>query len=133
MARKVGEAWNAEQLVAARNLLVNSADSVFQKARKAKGGSDQDVLDFQQSVTRHMAIQAQVAGLTAEAGRALSSFRILAQQTKEARDLGQVIAEFGGRGNIDEIADMVSKFNSPQQVSKFLMDSRKATTGDMLV
>jgi hypothetical protein len=131
-SRKIGQAFNAEEAVAARNLLVQSAENVRNMALKAAGGADTDVIAFQEAMTKHVAIQEQVAGLTAEAGRALSSFRIMAKGTGEAQDLAEVIKQMGGRENIDDIARKISSLNSPQQISKFLADSRTAKTSDMV-
>jgi hypothetical protein len=131
--RKLGQAFNAEEAVAARKMLVQSAEAVFDAARKSRGGTDADVLKFQELMTRHMAIQEQVAGLTAEAGRALSSFRILAQGTKDANALGDALKSMGGRETIEGIARRVTEFNSPEQVSAFLMEARKATTSEQLL
>jgi hypothetical protein len=131
-SRKVGQAFNAEEAVAARNLLVQSAENVRNMALKAAGGADADIIAFKEAMTKHVAIQEQVAGLTAEAGRALSSFRIMAKGTGEAQDLAEVIKQMGGRENIDEIARKITSLNSPQQISKFLADSRTAKTSDML-
>ena len=131
--RNIGQAFNAEEAVAARNLLVQSAENVRNMALKAANGADTDIIKFQEAMTKHVAIQEQVAGMTAEAGRALSSFRIMAKGTGEATDLAEVIKSMGGRDNVSDIAKKISSFNSPQQISKFLMDSRSAKTSDMLV
>lgn len=130
--RKIGEAFNAEELLAARNMLVQSATEVRQAATAARGGADVDVLKFQELATRHMAIQEQVAGLTAEAGRALSQFRIMAQATGEAQDIAKVIENLGGRGKITDMARMIDDLDTPQQISKFLNDSKKATLSDKI-
>lgn len=131
--RNIGEAFNAEELTAARNMLVQSATDVRTLAAKAAGGADTDLLAFQEAMTRHAAIQEQVAGLTAEAGRALSSFRISASAVGEAQDLSKVIETLGGRGNIEDIARKIGELDTPQQVSKFLMDARTSKTSDKLL
>ncbi len=131
--RKVGESFNAEEAVAARNLLVQSATNVRDLAAKAAGGADKDVLAFQEAMTKHLAIQEQVAGMTAEAGRALSAFRIEAKATGEAQDLGAIIQQMGGRDAVNDIARKINELDTPEQVSQFLMDSRKAKFSDMIV
>lgn len=131
--RKVGEAFNAEEAVAARNLLVQSAESIKDLAIKAAGGTDGDILNFQEAMTRHMAIQEQVSGITAEAGRALSAFRITAAANKEAKAISEFLDSMGGRTPIEDIARKLSDFDSPQQISKFMQEARKATTSDMVV
>ena len=134
-ARKVGQAFNAEQAVAARNLLVQSTNRVFELARDIRSGknTDADLLAFQEAVTRHQAIQEQVAGMTAEAGRALNSFKIVAGEKQQAEAIKAIIDAKGGRASTEEMANMVGSLNSPQAVSKFIMAARGATTSDMLV
>ena len=132
--RKVGAAFNAEEAVAARDLLIQSAETVRAKAMKAAGGADVDVLAFQEAMLRHQMIQEQVAGLTAEAGRALSSFRIMAGATKDAKAIGEFLEQAkGGRTGTLDIARRLNDMETPQQMSKFMMEARKATTGEMIV
>ena len=42
--RKIGQAFNAEQIVAARKLLIQSAGNVRDLAAKIAGGTEQDVM-----------------------------------------------------------------------------------------
>lgn len=130
LKRKVGEAFNAEEAVQLRKAMVQSATEVRDLAAKAVSGSEADVLAFHEATTRHIAIQEQVAGMTAEAGRALSSFRIMAGAEGGVAD---VLKTFGGRESIADVARKINELDTPAKVSKFLMDSRKATTGDMLI
>ncbi|MFZ5791861.1 MAG: hypothetical protein ACOY3L_14310 [Pseudomonadota bacterium] len=132
-ARKIGQAFNAEEITAARKMLVQSATDVRNLAAKAAGGSDADLLAFQEAVLRHQTIQEQVAGLTAEAGRALSAFRITAGEARDAANLGKVLEAAGGRQSIEAMARMVSELDTPAQVSKFMMDARKAKASDMFI
>jgi hypothetical protein len=78
--RHVGQAFNAEQIVAARKLLIQSATDVAAMMKKAATGTDEDVMAYAAAKDRHQMIQAQVSGITAEAGRALRAFRSLAGQ-----------------------------------------------------
>lgn len=133
LARGIGQAFNAEQALAARNLLVQSATKVRELAEAAAGGSDESVLAFEESLTRHTAIQEQVAGMTAEAGRALSSFRITAGATRDAKAIGEAIEGLGGRDTIMAKIEAINALDTPQQISKFAMDARKATTTDKIV
>jgi len=131
--RNVGTAFNAEEAVAARNLLVQSAEKVRDLAARAASGADADVIAFQEATTRHVAIQEQIAGMTAEAGRALSSFRILAKGTEGAKDLGDVLTKLGGRDDIIDVAKRIGSLDTPQKISKFLADTRQAKASDMAV
>jgi hypothetical protein len=85
LKRKQGEAFNAEQALAARDLLNSSANRIVSLRRDLvdkinKGtASDLDRAEFRTELQLHAAIQAEVAGMTAEAGRALNSFRIMSE------------------------------------------------------
>jgi hypothetical protein len=133
LKRNIGQAFNAEEATAARNLLIQSAANVRDLALKAANGDDTAKLAFVEAGLRHTAIQEQVAGMTAEAGRALSSFRIMSQGAKDAARLSEALKENGGIADIAKQAQLVSELDTPQQVSKYLMDARKVTTKDMLI
>jgi hypothetical protein len=131
--RKVGQAFNAEQAVAARNILVASAEKLRDLAKKARGGTDEDMTAYLQAETRHAAIQEHVAGMTAEAGRALASFNIKSEATERAKQLTGILEQSGGRDNIQARIDAINSLDTPEQVSRFIADSRKATTMDKIV
>lgn len=131
--RGVGRAFSAEEAVWARNMLVQSADEVREAALKARNGTDEDKLAFHETALKHAAIQEQVAGLTAEAGRALASFKIMAKGTGEAKDIGKILAEMGGRDTLADIAQKITELDTPQQISKFMADARKVKTSDQLL
>lgn len=133
LKRKVGQAFNAEEATAARDLLVQSATNVREMARRAIGGTEQQVIDFQLATTRHMAIQEQVAGVAAEAGRALQAHRIMSQANRQSAAVADILEEMGGRGSVESIARRVSELESPKQISKFTAEARKATLGDQVL
>jgi hypothetical protein len=128
-SRKTGAAFNAEEMFSARNLLVEQATKVRDLARKAEGGSDLEKLTFQQELTRLQAIQEQVAGATAEAGRTLQQFRMLAGVTKDELTAMASIAKEGG---LDDIIAGINKLDDPAQVAAFAAKAGKATFRDML-
>ena len=77
LARRGGESFNTEQAIAARALLAQSAKHVVSLAKLAAGSGDKAALDDTNiALSQHQAIQEKVAGITAEAGRALGGFRI---------------------------------------------------------
>lgn len=131
-ARNIGQAFNAEEITAARNLLVQSAARVRELAAKVPGGSDADIAAFSEATARHAVIQEQVAGLTAEAGRALSAFRIMAGEKADAEAIASLIENAGGRGRVEDLAKQIASLDTPQQVSRAVMDMRKPTWGDMI-
>jgi N12 class adenine-specific DNA methylase len=144
MGRETGTAFNAHQIFASRVLLLKSAERVKRLAREAKDSNSLSTLaEFQKAVVRHRAIQEQVAGMTAEAGRALQQFNMLAaKDSLRAMDalLNGVRSNKASRGakmggpneEARELADMISSLDDPAQVGKFINDMRKATVWDMI-
>lgn len=135
-ARKIGQAFNAEQVVAARKLLIQSATDVSaaMKAAALDSASDEDILAYATAKDRHQMIQAQVAGITAEAGRALRAFRsIVGQET--AQGIDQFIKGATGKTlfQLRAEAKLGSTLDSPEKISKFLNDAQKRTFGRMVL
>lgn len=98
LKRRKGEAFNAETAVAARRMLASSASQLIDLAKKAAdNGGDRELLAFRRAMALHAAIQQQVSGLTAEAGRALQSFKILVGPEREMiRNVQEMIDAAGG-------------------------------------
>lgn len=119
-ARKIGQAFNAEQIVAARKLLIKSASDVRDKMSMAATGTDADVIAYAEAKTRHNMIQEQVAGLTAEAGRALQAFRKLGGSA-EAKAVGDFLKDATGRtlNQLRMEAKLGAALQTPAQVSRF--------------
>lgn len=137
--RKLGEAFNAEQIMAARKLLIQSATNVRDAAVKADGGTKTDILAYGEARSRHRMIQEQVAGITAEAGRALRAFRELSG-SNEAKQIGEVLNAAGKEMKTDDLlfqlereAKLIRTLESAQRVSKFVNDSKKAALRDMVL
>jgi hypothetical protein len=77
--KNIGEAFNYEEVVAARRLLKESANAVReQMIQTAEGG---DPLEFAKAIARHEMIMGKVAGASAEWGRAGHAFRALSELT----------------------------------------------------
>jgi len=129
--RRKGEAFNAEQAVAARKIMVASGENLFKLSKKAATGSDEDVAIFARALAQHRAIQAQVSGLTAEAGRALSSFRIQAKSAEaQTRAINEALQAGGGSEHIKYVASMVSQLDEVGQLNSMLS---KGATGPQMV
>ncbi|MBK7162642.1 MAG: hypothetical protein IPH79_09165 [Sphingomonadales bacterium] len=67
LTRRKGQALNAEEALAARQILAKSGNELVNMARKVKGmenPGDDVAADFQTAWVRHAAIQEQVAGMT---------------------------------------------------------------------
>ena len=102
LARKGGEAFNAEQAVAARRLLVASGENLIKVAKAAKDGGQEALLVFRRAMAQHRAIQLEVAGMTAEAGRALQSFRIMASSAAEQEKMIREAIEASGGMDVNQ-------------------------------
>lgn len=127
--REIGEAMNAEQITAARYILVDSRDKVTELALKVKNGDDssETLIAFRQALARHSAVQAQLHGAAAEAGRALNAFRIVAEeQNLRNRELEDILRVQGGP---EEIKGMVDAYlnlgDNPTSQNAFARESTR--------
>ena len=133
LERRAGEALNAEQAVAARKLLVASGENLIKLANDAKTGGDVALALFRRAMSQHRAIQLQVAGMTAEAGRALQSFRIIAGSgLEQEKAIKEALEATGGLKINQDMAQMMSEITDPASLGKFVSKANKATTSDML-
>lgn len=124
-ARKIGQAFNAEQIIAARRLLIKSASNVRDLMANAATGDESALMAYAHAKLRHLMIQEQVAGITAEAGRALRAFRKL-EGSEEADALGQFLGATDARtlNQLKEEAQLGQSLQTPGQVSKFINDTK---------
>lgn len=78
LARKAGDAWNAEHTTAARKLLYTSAENLTNLATKAAApnAGQVDQFLFQRAMSLHYAIQNEVYGMRTEVARALNAWKI---------------------------------------------------------
>lgn len=110
LSRKIGQTFNAEQLVAARELLVRSAVKLNDLATKIHNGqgSDLDRLSFRRQMAIHAGIQMQLKGAQVEAARALQSFQIKVggenSAVRTAQEARRMLAESGGVEMVDDMA-----------------------------
>lgn len=139
LSRRNGQALNAEEALAARQILAKSGNELVNMARKVKGmenPGDEVLADFQTAWVRHAAIQEQVAGMTAEAGRTLQQFRMMAS----AKDVnGSVLAAIAKRGGSPENArdaaeTLLDAFEtSPGNFNTLTRDALKPKFKDKLI
>lgn len=128
--RKIGQAFNAEEMFAARELLVKQAEKVQELARIARTGNDIEKANFAEAITRLATIQEQVSGATAEAGRALSQFRMMSGATRD--QIAQMV-QLSKASGIDDLAGKIAGLDDLGQVAKFAASAYKAKTSDMLL
>jgi hypothetical protein len=127
LKRRQGQALNAEQLYASRALVQRSRETVVRLARKVEGGSDEDLAAFRKAWLRHVAIEEQIAGATAEAGRALQQFKMLA---KAGDASGEAVRSYlrggGGRDSIEDAARaIVDLSEDPAKANHFMREAVK--------
>lgn len=135
LKRRKGEAFNAEQATAARKLLVSSAENLRNLAAKVQSldATDADRFVFRRAVAVHAALQKEVSGLTAEAGRALQAFNIMAKSQKEQMAAIQNILEAtGGRGTADDLAQAILDSNSLKGINLVAREAYQASLSDMV-
>lgn len=136
LSRKPGEAFNTEHALAARALLVQSSRHVLALARIAAQSGDSASLEAATTaIAQHQAIQEKVAGITAEAGRALGGFNIGKAALPEAK-IANVLSKLSPEARAEAVR-LLSKFDpaDPQTVRKLgqlVAKVKPATTLDKL-
>ena len=134
--RKKGSAFNAETAYAARVLNIESATNLTRLAKKAQGtdASANDLFAFEESLNRHVVIQEQIAGITAEAGRTLRSFRetVASADVLRSKAIKDYIKTKGGGEKIEEMATFISNLDTPEQIAKFSKNAIKPKFKDKL-
>ncbi|MGE0775660.1 MAG: hypothetical protein AB7L36_11560, partial [Sphingomonadaceae bacterium] len=138
LRRRKGQALNAEQALAARSILAKSGDELVAMANKAVGGSDEDLASFRRAWLRHVAIQEQVSGATAEAGRALSQFRMAASsRLPRGRVLKELLGGADGRNDLEKAAEAILDLqrvtNDPAKVNAYAMKAANPAFKDKLI
>lgn len=136
LKRRGGQAFNAEEITAARGLLVASAERVDDIARRideAVEPGDALNAEFHEAILRHVAIQEQVAGISAEAGRALGAMRMLANSDNVTPEM--LASVLGGGMNVKDAARAIRQAGTrnPKAQARAIKAAYKPTLGDMLV
>lgn len=139
LTRRKGQALNAEEALAARQILAKSGNELVNMARKVKqleNPGDEVLAEFQEAWVRHAAIQEQVAGMTAEAGRTLQQFRMMANaKNVNGAVLAGIAKRGGGPERIKEAAETLldAHETTPGQFNTLARDSLKPKFKDKLI
>jgi hypothetical protein len=108
MARRTGDAFNAEQIIAGRKVYYDTTSKLMEAAKRAASpdASAIDQFNFRKMVTIHHAVQKEFMGIRAEAGRALQAWRVPLGGTagENLRAMENLLTEFGGEGASKELA-----------------------------
>jgi peptidoglycan hydrolase-like protein with peptidoglycan-binding domain len=110
-ARRQGQAMNAGEITAYRGALNSSATKLLALARNVQDApSTAAQFAFRRQMAIHNAIQLEFMGARAEAGRALQAFQMpVGTPARQLREIDVLIAEHGGTGTSQELADKVLK------------------------
>ncbi|WP_374407419.1 thermonuclease family protein [Pelagerythrobacter sp.] len=111
LSRREGQAFNAEEALAARQILAKSYNELHNIAKRVsqlEEPGDELMAEFRRALVRASAIQEQVSGATAEAGRALQQFRMPADSRRVRGEmLNALVRGGGGRENLQDAADLL--------------------------
>ena len=136
LKRTKGQAFNAHEAVAARKILLESGHTLMDLARKITEGQDDKLtrFAFQRQLSIHYAVQAQVSGMTAEAGRALQAFQVMARESQgRMKQIDEVMQSLKGRITTEKMAQAITEIDSIQGLNQFAKKVRKANTFDMFM
>lgn len=108
--RRMGEPFNAETAVAARQLWASSADKLSKLAQMAADNpSETNLFAFRKMLSVHHAVQSEVLAARTETARALASWRIpVGGSAERLRDITGVLTEGGGPEVSRELASRVA-------------------------
>ncbi|MDJ0950922.1 MAG: hypothetical protein QNJ94_18580 [Alphaproteobacteria bacterium] len=137
LSRRKGEPLNAETALAARRLMVASADKLLETAQKAAGANAGavDQFNFRRMMALHHAIQKEVVAARTETARALQSWAMPAGGSVErARAVADALDAMGGAKMTQELARRLAVLGEagarPQDVAKFADRGWGAVTVD---
>ena len=119
LQRRKGSALSAHEILAARGLLLHTGGELAAARdahRAAPTIATRARLAF--ALARHAGVQEQVAGATAEAGRALNIFAKLGKEMNEGKRIKLAIKLAGGADRIDAIADILDSMPTEATRSK---------------
>lgn len=139
LARRKGQALNAEEALAARRILAASGNELVNMARRIERAGDDPgsemLASFRKALVRHTAIQEQVSGATAEAGRTLAQFRMTANSREiPGRVLEGLVNGGGGSQRLKEAAEAIIDLErDPANLNRFVEKAAKPRWKDKVV
>jgi hypothetical protein len=141
MARREGQALNAEQTLAARRLLTAASERTLETARLAAGPSagPLELFAYRRAVATEAAVLQEVLAARAEAGRALAAWKIPASASgdvERSRAILEALEATGGDASAREIARRHAMlFDSgapPAKLHEMALASARATKWQMV-
>ena len=148
LRRRQGQAFNAEEMTQARLNLAGSLDNTVEAARRAiQDNSDENLARLKVALTNHAAIQEQISGATAEAGRALQAMRILARGQTAREQMMKDLLDSPGlfspedefrlaagdeRSRLEEMAKAIDSLDDPNAQHRLIAKSKKPRFRDQV-
>ena len=137
LKRRKGQAFNNQEAYAARMVLQSSAAQLSNFMQEISANpSEQNIATFRMLMAKHAAIQAQVSGMTAEAGRTLQQFNIKAKGMQKNADLAnKIVKEFGGKEVNAEVlrkAEEILSTGDMKTINHFFSQAAEVTNLDKL-
>lgn len=130
MARRAGDAFNAEQVIAGRKVYYDTTAKLMEAAKRAAGpeASDIDIFNFRKLVATHHAVQKEFMGMRAEAGRALAAWKIPVGGTapENARALTEMLNETGGAVAAKDLASRIASLGNNLNTAQLNAITEKA-------
>lgn len=111
MERRVGQAFNAEEITAAKQWYYYITDKLMESSKAASlpNASKIDIFNFRKIMAIHDATQAEIAGIRAESGRALNAWKIPADANGvNTKALNEILELHGGSSDAVELAKKIS-------------------------
>ncbi|MBH3373402.1 hypothetical protein [Pseudomonas juntendi] len=107
-SRKIGQAWNAEQIIAGTDLVSDRLKTVMEQQQRIASGqaSDLEKASFVQDLGDLKTVFGELMGARAESGRALAAQRRQVQNINEAQ---RILEGIGGVQGADDLAAAIGK------------------------
>lgn len=116
LKRTRGQAYNVEEMLSARDILVTSANRVADAMERATiSGREQDLAEAARLALRHRMIQEQVHGAIAEAGRTLQILTTKAQDLAAADR--RIIDALGGDKRVQQMAEHILRLDQKNRAN----------------
>ncbi|BAN54199.1 MULTISPECIES: hypothetical protein [Pseudomonas] len=107
-SRKIGQAWNAEQIIAGTDLVSDRLKTVMEQQQRIASGqaTDLEKAAFVQDLGDMKVMFGELMGARAESGRALAAQR---RQVQNINDAARILEGIGGVQGADDLAAAIGK------------------------
>lgn len=135
LGRKLGQAYNDQELRKAKKLVVASSMNLKNIKAKIDAGeaTDIDKANFLNGIQLHYAIQAQYTAAKTETARAFRSLAMKADADEAHIDEVRALVNNGqSKWTAEELSEAMTGYDNIFQINAFVQNAKRATTIDML-